>query len=111
MIQSFHNPFVGKSNYEKIKREYHLSDVPFTVCPQPYRRLTITCDGNVLPCCSSYGLEIIVGNIYRESVCKIWNSRKMNELRLKVNALDQEQPQACKRCKDSIYFEKRKKEK
>ena len=108
MIQSFYNPFVGKSNYKKISDEYNLKDIPFTFCPQPYRRLMITCDGNVLPCCSYYGLDLIMGNIYKDSVYNIWNGKKIKELRLKVNGLKEEQPASCRKCRASFEGDKTK---
>ena len=62
----------------------------------------ITCDGNVMPCCSGYGLELVVGNIYQDSISNIWNGKKMKEFRLAVNAKTEEQPEPCRKCRASV---------
>ncbi len=105
-VQTFFNPFVGKDNYEKIESEYRLKDTSFSVCAEPYQRLMITCDGNVLPCCSNYGLGLVVGNIYQDSVYNIWNSKKMKELRSKINGSKEVQPEACRKCRASVMSPK-----
>ena len=101
MIQSFCNPFVDNKEFNKIEDEYRFENIPFVICTEPFQRLTITCDGNVLPCCSYYGLDLIMGNIYKDSLYNIWNGKKIKELRLKVNSSKSQQPQACKKCRDS----------
>ena len=101
-IQSFCNSFVGKGIYETIENDYRLNDTPFVKCSEPYQRLTVTCDGNVLPCCSNYGLELIVGNIYQNSIYEIWNSEKMKKIRSRVNSIGENQLDPCKKCRASF---------
>ncbi|EKD26235.1 MAG: hypothetical protein ACD_79C01302G0016 [uncultured bacterium] len=52
------------------------------MCSEPFKRLTLRSNGDVLPCCSFYaprGLKI--GNWKNESLLSLWNSKKMINLR------------------------------
>ncbi len=101
-IQSFSNPFVGKDNHETVEEMYRFKDTPFISCAEPYQRMMIMCDGSVAPCCSAYGLEKIVGNIYESSISEIWASKKMELVRKTVNAKGKEQSLACRKCRLSV---------
>ena len=46
-------------------------------CNMPMFRLSIKSDGNVRPCCLGYGENISLGNIYKETLLNIWNSKFM----------------------------------
>ena len=50
-------------------------------CDQPFNRLTIRPDGQVLPCCSWYGYQMPLGQIGRDSLRDLWHSKAMNKLR------------------------------
>lgn len=99
ILQSFGNPFVYHEGYDQMEQIYRLDDNPFENCFQPYRRLSIASNGNVLPCCSYYGLENVVGSIYNNSIYDIWNNSQMKTLRKTVN---QDMPLACKKCRMSV---------
>jgi radical SAM protein with 4Fe4S-binding SPASM domain len=67
-------------------------------CNMPMFRLSIKSDGNVKPCCVGYGEDINIGNIYKESLFSIWNSKFMKnfqEMQLKKEAFKNE---VCKKC-------------
>lgn len=101
-IQTFFNPFVGKSNYDEIESLYRFEGFEFDVCFQPYQRLFILNDGKVAPCCSNYGAEMIVGDIYENSIFEIWNGEKMKELRSSLNEGVLCRPEACTKCRASV---------
>jgi radical SAM protein with 4Fe4S-binding SPASM domain len=101
-IQNFTHPFVGEQHSNKIKEEKLFENNIFSPCLEPYRRLMITCDGNVLPCCSYYAVNLALGNIYKDSIYNIWNSSKMQELRLKINGSKEKQPEACRKCRVAV---------
>lgn len=67
-------------------------------CNMPMFRLSIKSDGNVKPCCVGYGEDINVGNVYKESLLSIWNSKFMTnfqDMHLKKEAFNNE---VCKKC-------------
>ena len=50
-------------------------------CIDPFRRLSIISNGDVLPCCSFYGRSLTVGNIYQNSLKEIWEGEKLKKIR------------------------------
>lgn len=101
-IQNFTHPFVGqKGSYKKKEKSVHDNYI-FSPCLEPHRRLMITCDGNVLPCCSYYAAGMVVGNIHDDSIYNIWNSSYMRELRARINGPRDTQPEACRKCRVAV---------
>ena len=90
----FCNPFIGKDNYQEIEKKYKLENNIDFNCYEPYTRLLIQNNGNVCPCCSFFAGEIIIGNIYNNSIYEIWNSNNMKKMRLNIKNL-----QACEKCR------------
>lgn len=51
-------------------------------CLMPIRRLTVTWDGNVHPCCvATWNNDLVLGNINSKSLKEIWTSRRIATLR------------------------------
>jgi radical SAM protein with 4Fe4S-binding SPASM domain len=50
-------------------------------CNEPWRKLIIRADGDVLPCCNFYGYGVVVGNITKKPLKEIFNSRQLQDLR------------------------------
>lgn len=68
-------------------------------CSFPYKQLVITAEGNVLPCCTFYGEEMPLGNIFEnEEILTFWNSRKMKELRTLHKNHNYRANPICKKC-------------
>ena len=103
-IQSFCNTRMGRSNYQELEEMFRLPAhkyVPHTICAQPYQRLFIRNNGEVLPCCHWFSMEHPVGNIYEQSVKEIWNGERMKHFRSRVNAACELQSEVCRRCRKS----------
>lgn len=68
-------------------------------CSFPYKQLVITAEGNVLPCCTFYGEEMPLGNIFKNNdLLSFWNSDQMKSLReLHKNHNYRSNP-ICKKC-------------
>jgi len=105
-VSSFCNPFIGKQRYQEIENKYRLKDFDLNFCYEPYQRLFIRNSGEVVPCCSFFGGEMILGNIYENSIYKIWNNKKTKEIRLLVNKGREQQPLACQKCRNSLKSNK-----
>ncbi len=105
LVQSFHNPLVGKTGYQRIEKDFRLEDTPFENCSQPWQRLFIASDGTVLPCCAYFGINLTVGNIYKQSLSEIWHSPAMEKMRESVNDKDL-YPLPCKKCRQSVTSQK-----
>ncbi|MBU0758003.1 MAG: radical SAM protein [Nanoarchaeota archaeon] len=58
--------------YWNAKRDVHAA------CIQPLKRLMILPNGDVMPCCTlENSHSVIIGNVFKESLKKIWNGKKM----------------------------------
>ena len=101
-IQNMSDPFLEKEKYGDFEKKFRFDGAPMDKCPMPYQRMFIQNNGNVLPCCSTYGYNLPVGNIYKGSIREIWMSREMKELRTRVNGSKEEQPLPCRKCRLSM---------
>jgi len=98
----FCNPFVGMDIYEYIENKYRLKSPNIFSCNEPFQRLFVCSNGDVCPCCSFFGKELKIGNIYQDSILELWNNEKMKKVRELVNAKKENQPDACKKCRISL---------
>jgi radical SAM protein with 4Fe4S-binding SPASM domain len=73
----------NSNHYDDKKKLFsdHKHHIKEFRCNKPWQRLIIRTDGTVLPCCTSFGALIPVGNIFKESVEDIWNCDSMKKLR------------------------------
>jgi len=68
-------------------------------CAFPWENITVTWDGDVVPCCFDYNKKLVLGNAVTHSLGYIWNDSPMQKLRKEfiengvVNPL-------CVNCKD-----------
>ena len=97
---SFCNPFIGTKKEKEIENKYRLEDIDMGECYEPFQRLLIRQDGKVHPCCSFFGGEYIVGDIYKNSIREIWNMAAMAKIRLGVNSKNGFP--ICCRCRESM---------
>jgi radical SAM protein with 4Fe4S-binding SPASM domain len=71
-------------------------------CSEPWVRLIIRPNGDVLPCCSFYGYEIILGNINDLSLKEIYNGEKCRKLKNEIKDGNYSLS-ACQTCSKSLY--------
>lgn len=50
-------------------------------CTFPWLIMSIDSDGEILPCCEDYNATISMGNIKKDTLKSIWNSKQWNKLR------------------------------
>ena len=67
-------------------------------CNMSNFRLSIKADGNVRPCCVGYGEEILVGNIYKNSLKDIWESKLFKDFQKMHFDYKSYQNSSCKKC-------------
>jgi len=102
-IQYVQNPF-GEGKFKDPSREKLImfdnkAPPPKEFhCSEPFKRLTLRSNGNVLPCCSFYASELVVGNWKKESLQDIWNNEKMVELRRIHKNGEYTKNEICKNC-------------
>jgi MoaA/NifB/PqqE/SkfB family radical SAM enzyme len=71
--------------YKKIDESYYLKGEFKNHCDmiEDIKMITINSDGNVVPCCKDYFSKHIFGNVFEQSVSKVWNSKKFRDFRKK----------------------------
>lgn len=77
-IQRF-GRFEGLNNAYLFPRGFHKEKAG--ICAQPFKRLLVRHNGDVLPCCDLSGMDMPVGNIYLKSLKDIWRGDKILSLR------------------------------
>ena len=108
-VQHFQNPF-GEGKFEDktrgaslvLHRSRPVAAAEFH-CPEPFKRLTLRSNGDVLPCCSFYAVDLGVGNWKQEPLLEIWNSDKMRELRQIHKDGDYFKNGTCKACVENSH--------
>jgi len=102
LVQRFTNPFLGNDNFQSVEDEYrHEDSDPLQECYQPFQRLYITNNGDVHPCCSAYGMKMMLGNINDSTIKEIWDGPAAAHIRSTVNAEEGMQPEACIMCRQA----------
>ena len=66
------------------------------ICNHPFARMVIAWDGTVFGCCNSWRDEFVVGKYPDQSIMELWNSERMDELR--VLAMNPDRAEPCKSC-------------
>lgn len=102
LIQGFSNPAVGKSYYKEVEDRFRIHNEGQEIewdCGEPYQKLVIRGNGDVVPCCSWYGIEMVLGNVFKSTVSEIWTGKAAQNVRASVNRFDGSEPEACKKCR------------
>lgn len=55
--------------------------MPEAVCNQPWEKLTIWANGDVSPCCTFHGKNLIIGNVKYQSIDELWNGQSIEKIR------------------------------
>jgi len=72
-------------------------------CSQPFERLVVTVDGNILPCCSPQGAEIILGRWGDTGLAKIWTGPQAMNLRRMMRGRCWHDHPVCSSCLNGTF--------
>ena len=108
-IQNAQSPFEDGKFYDPSKKDLILLQTNTKIpdnfhCPEPFKRMTLRGNGDVLGCCSFYAIDLVVGNWKKNSITEIWNGEKMLELREIHKRGEYYKNKACKNCIESFAF-------
>jgi radical SAM protein with 4Fe4S-binding SPASM domain len=83
-IQHYGNTFEGRFADERSRlfsesHQYNPGLAPR--CAQPWKRVMVRHNGDVIPCCDASGLHLIIGNIHRDSLQSIWLDDRAEAIR------------------------------
>jgi radical SAM protein with 4Fe4S-binding SPASM domain len=82
-------------NPDLLTLENNIKNESFD-CDEPWNRLTIRANGDVLPCCSFWGYYLPINNVFKDSIYNIWNGGEINNLR--DSFVTQQLNDTCKKC-------------
>lgn len=88
------NDFEWLENYFNISKS--ISDENTTICAVPWMHLNFEPNGKVIPCCLTSTFNYFAGDLTRESIGEIWNSKNMKNLRQQM--IKGIEPEICVKC-------------
>lgn len=73
-------------------------------CPQPWQRMVVSSDGQVVPCCLDWNKEWVIGDATREPLTAIWRGERMEAMRQvqRDGRLDEVKP--CRGCAEAASY-------
>ncbi|MDE1146828.1 MAG: radical SAM/SPASM domain-containing protein [Azospirillaceae bacterium] len=80
-----------------LRRREASPDTAPVSCKFPSQSVTITWDGDVVPCCFDFDKRYVLGNVLSESLADIWNGPALRALRLEFLSNRVENP-LCRNC-------------
>lgn len=66
-------------------------------CHNPWQQMTVTWDGDVVPCCYDYDKKYVLGNIKNQTLAEMWNGPRMQALREEFLSNNVQNP-LCRNC-------------
>ncbi|MFH1140037.1 MAG: radical SAM protein [Pseudomonadota bacterium] len=83
-LQQYGNTFEGRFAEDRGRlfppgRRYDPGPDPR--CAQPWKRVMVRHNGDVIPCCDASGLNLVVGDVFKNSMEDIWRGEKIERLR------------------------------
>lgn len=74
----------------------------FGFCNYPFRKLTISYNGDILLCCDDFMYDTCFGNVMNDSLVDCWNSKSYNDYRLAL--LEGKRIGLCSQCNDGQNY-------
>ena len=74
-------------------------------CPEVFNKLSINWDGTLTACCTDYDNKMFLGDIRKNSIKKIWRSKKLHEYRTILAEMRHEELDLCKDCFDHMSIQ------
>jgi radical SAM protein with 4Fe4S-binding SPASM domain len=107
-IQNAMNPFAegrfkDDSRKDLFFLEGHKPPAKYR-CQEPFKRMTVRGNGDVIGCCSLGATNLVVGDWRRNTLTEIWNGEKMRELRRMHKSGEYYRNPICKACVENISF-------
>ena len=77
---------------------YQQEIVETDTCPYIFYAYSVNADGLVSSCFLDWGRKLIIGDVNKHSMVEIWNSKEMNDLRLRHLKGKRKDTSVCKDC-------------
>jgi len=80
-----------------LDEEDYKHDLSY-ICPNPWQRICIAANGNVVQCITDYTESVVLGNVNEQSIKEIWHGEKMNEFRRLMRSGRRLENKPCRLC-------------
>lgn len=98
-VQNFYS--VGDVTRDLAPKGHRPVNPDRFLCSEPYRKVIVRANGDVLPCCSVYGYQLVMGNAYKNSIAEIFNGPAMRALRKELR--EHRYNAVCAECVGTVY--------
>jgi len=89
--------YIGFSRMHGTNK-YKREDCKSVPCPQPFQRLLVTYDGNIVPCCMDRDLKMSLGNARDVRIIDAWNHPRLSFYRKMHATGNSDELSTCKVC-------------
>ena len=73
-------------------------------CPQPWQRMVVSSDGQVVPCCLDWTKQWVVGDARQQSLAEIWQGERMEAMRQVQRLGRQDEVAPCRGCSETASY-------
>ena len=81
-VQEYLTPVLDcTKNYLIPETGKRVGNVNKITCKQPFERVGIRGNGDILPCCSHFATKIPIGNIKETTLSKVWYGKNAKSIR------------------------------
>ncbi len=77
-----HDFSLNANKDDKTKDGFEKNNEKNMICSQLFMYLKTVWNGNVIACCADWKQELIIGNIFKNTLEEIWNGPELNKLRV-----------------------------
>jgi radical SAM protein with 4Fe4S-binding SPASM domain len=104
-VQNLVNYHKYTKNADRFSKDFSLeieedNDKTKAFCSQPFQRLLIRNNGDITPCCRFFGLNLVFGNAFADSVYEVYNGEAMKSFKQNLNTPNQ--TAVCRRCLEAM---------
>jgi MoaA/NifB/PqqE/SkfB family radical SAM enzyme len=100
-VKSYNQLSISDRSWYSIKMRL-LYKYIYTVCPLPFSRMCVLFNGDVIICCQDWLRKVVVGNVMRDSLERIWNSILMNRIRENLIIKQYDGISICRACTNNL---------
>ena len=98
-VHNFGGRLVDK---ETCQPKYTVEKYDYHPCGDVYHALSITWNGRVVPCCTDFFEQYVLGDANTDTLLDIWHNRRMEDLRAKIVHGEIQDIELCKNC-EKLY--------
>jgi|FLOH01.1.fsa_nt_gi radical SAM protein with 4Fe4S-binding SPASM domain len=83
-FESIANTFIPKNKKINLYKNNNFNGLIMNNCDHIKKTMMINSDGSVIPCCHDEESAFILGNVFEQSIKKVWNGKSLRKFRKKV---------------------------